>query len=565
MSLEKKQRRIDRRTFLQLATVASGGIALAACAQPTAAPTSAPAGGAATKAAAPTAAAAATAAAPALAPTAAAAAGAPKKGGTLRLAIIGEPPSVDPHWTTANVTNSVTCHVTQTLFTLDEGLNNIPLLAESVETSGDGLTRTVKLRKGVLFHNDKEMTSADVEASLIRWGKMAGPGKLLFERVESMTTPDPYTVVFKMKVPYAIFEATLGFRSQGAVIMPKEEVEAATEKNQISKPIGTGPYVFAEHLKDRYIRMTRFEKYQTTGDAPNGAGGKVGAYFDEIRFMPTPDQSVRVAGVQSGDFDYSEGINPDQFALLKDSTQVTAMVGFPSRCPTHYINKKSPLMQDVKLRQAMMAAIDPEAALKAGWGSPDFYRVSGALMPKEGPWYTEVATESFNVRDMAKAKALLAESKYNGEPIRYLTNKEYPNMYQEAVVLNQTFQELGLNMDMQVIDWASVVTRRAKPEEWEMFVTWNGYATDPSLMDWMNPLYPGWWDNDKINPLRSKLLETLDQKARFAVFEDIQRLFYEEVPILKLGDVRDLWLTSPKLKAIGTYPTPYFWHAYFTA
>jgi peptide/nickel transport system substrate-binding protein len=403
-----------------------------------------------------------------------------------------------------------------------------------------------------------------VEASLLRWGKLAGPGKLLFERVESFSAPDKYTVVFKMKVPYAIFEPTLSFRSQGAVIMPKEEVEAATEKNQITKPIGTGPYQFVEHQKDRFIRMTRFDKFVPMGDKPDGPGGKMGAYFDEIRYMPVPDQSVRVAGVQSGEYDYAEGINPDQFTQLKDSKTVTALVGFPSKCPTHYINKKSPIMQDVKLRQAMMMAIDPEAALKAGWGNADFYRVSGALMPKEGPWYTEVATENFNQKNMDKAKQLLKESNYKGEPIRYLTNKEYPNMYQEAVVLNQTFQTLGLNMKMEVIDWASVVSRRAKPEEWELFVTWNGYYTDPSLMDWMNPSYPGWWTNPKIDALRSKLLETLDPKARFAVFEDIQRLFYEEVPILKLGDVRDLWLTSNKLKNIGTYPTPFFWHGYFT-
>ncbi|MHB1004872.1 MAG: ABC transporter substrate-binding protein [Chloroflexota bacterium] len=482
----------------------------------------------------------------------------------MRLAIIGEPPSLDPHWTTANVTNSVTCHITETLFTLDENLKDIPLLAESLETSTDGLTRTVKLRKGVQFHNGKEMTSADVEASLQRWVKMSGPGKLLFQRVDSLTTPDKYTMVFKMNAPYAVFEPTLTFRSQGAVIMPKEQVEAATEKNQISQPIGTGPYKFVEHQKDRFIRLARFDKYTTVGDKPNGAGGKREANFDEIRFMPVPDQSVRVAGIQSGDFDYAEGINPDQFTLLKDSKTVTALVGFPSKCPTHYINKKSPIMQDVKLRQAMMACIDPEAALKAGWGSADFYRLSGALMPKEGPWYSEVALENFNQKNLDKAKKLLSESKYKGEPIRYLTNKEYPNMYQEAVVLNQNLQALGLNMKLEVIDWASVVSRRSKPEEWEMFVTWNGYNTDPTLMDWMNPQYPGWWANDKIDPLRSKLLETLDPKARFAIFEDIQRLFYEEVPILKLGDVRDLWLTSNKLKNIGTYPTPYFWHAYFT-
>ncbi len=544
MSLESEKWRISRRAFLRVAALASGSVALSACGAPsTPAPSAASTPGAA----------------------AAPAAAAPQKGGTLRAAIIGEPPSLDPHWTTANVSTEVVCHICETLFTLDEKLNATPLLAESLETSQDGLTNTVKLRKGIRFHNGKEMTAEDVEASLLRWSKLSGQGKMLFQRLDSLTKPDPYTMVFKMKTAYAVFDSVLNFRSQAAAIMPKEEVEAATEKNQITKPIGTGPYKFVEWQKDRFVRLARFENYHNgIGDKPNGAGGKRSVYLDEINFMPVPDQSVRVAGIQSGDYDYAEGINPDQFALLKDSKTVTTIVGIPTKCPTHYINKKSPVMGDVKLRQAMMAVIDPGAALKAGWGSTDFYRVSGALMPKEGPWYTEVATDKFNVKNVDLAKQLLGQSKYKGETIRYLTTQEYPNMYQEAVVLNQSFQALGLNTKLEVIDWASLISRRAKPEEWELFVTWNGYYTDPSLMDWMNPDYPGWWSNPEIDALRNKLLQTTDQKTRFAIFEDVQRLFYEQIPILKLGDVRDLWLTSPKLKGIGTYPTPYFWNAYLT-
>lgn len=541
MSLESEKWRMSRRDFLRVAALASGGVALTACGAPS------------------------TPGTPAAPATAGSVAAAGQKGGILRAAIIGEPPSLDPHWTTANVSTEVTCHICETLFTLDEKLNNTPLLAESLETSKDGLTNTIKLRKGIKFHNGKEMTADDVEASLLRWSKIAGQAKVLFQQMDSISKPDPYTMIFKLKAPYAVFDSVLSFRSQAAAIMPKEEVEAATEKKQITKPIGTGPYKFMEQQKDRFIRLARFENYHNgIGDKPNGAGGRRAVYLDEISFMPVPDQSVRVAGIQSGDYDYAEGINPDQFALLKDSKTVTTVVGIPNKCPTHYINKKSPVTADVKVRQAMMAVIDPEAALKAGWGSSDFYRVSGALMPKEGPWYTEVATDKFNVKNLDTAKKLLSESKYKGEPIRYLTSQEYPNMYQEAVVLNQSFQALGLNTKLEVVDWASLMSRRAKPEEWELFVTWNGYYADPSLMDWMNPEYPGWWTNPEIDALRTKLLQTTDQKARLTIFEDVQRLFYEQVPILKLGDVRDLWLISPKLKEIGTYPTPYFWNSYLT-
>jgi peptide/nickel transport system substrate-binding protein len=454
MSVSKPEKIVSRRRFLQVAAIASGGLALAACAQPSPAPDAKAGTSAAT-----TAPAAATKPAAATAPTSApqsgvAGAGAGVKGGTLRLAIIGEPPSTDPHWTTANVTNSVTSHYCEPLLTLNSKLEMVPMLAESMDTSSDGLTRTVKLRKNVPFHNGDEMTAEDVTASLTRWAKLSGIGKTMFELVEKMDAPDKYTVVFKMKKPYAVFETALGLRSQHAMIMPKKIVDAAGDK-QLSEPIiGTGPYKFLEHVKDRSIRLVRFEQYASRSEPTDGPSGKKMAYADEIRFLPTPDQSVRVAGVQSGDFDYAEGVNPDQYAILKDNKQISTLVSVPNKCPTHYINKKSPLMQDVKLRQAMLAALDMEAALKPAWGSPDFYVLNGGIMPKEGPWYSAVGIEAYNQKNPEKAKQLLKESNYKGEPVRYLTNKEYPNMYQEAVVINQVLQGIGINMKMEVIDWA---------------------------------------------------------------------------------------------------------------
>jgi len=564
MAADRRTRRISRRDFIRVAALASGASVLAACSQsapPAPVPTAPPSSG--TKpAAAPTTAAPAPAATSA-APAPAASGGV--KGGTLRAAIIGEPPSLDPQWTTATVTANISWHYVEALFTLDADFKAIPMLAESLETSSDGLTRTVKLRKGVLFHNGKEMTAEDVDASLKRWAQISGLGKNLFAKVDTVSSPDKYTMVFKMKSPYAIFDAVLGYRSGGAAIMPKEVVEQATEKNQVTNPIGTGPYRFVEQLKDRYTRVVRWEKYQSNGDTPSGPGGKKNAYFDEIRFIPVPDQNVRIAGIQSGDYDYAEGINTDQYSLLKDNKQVTTLLSPPSKTPLHYFNNKSAIMSDQKLRQAILAAIDPEAALKAAWATTDFYRLSPSLMLKETPWYTEAGKEFYNQKNPDKARQLLKESKYNGETIRYMTTREYPTMYQESVVLNQQMQAIGLKTDLQVIDWATLVSRRSKPEEWEIFSTWHGFVQDPSMMDWNNTTYPGWWTNEKVDALRDKLLTTLDQKGRLDVLSQEQQLFWsEDVPLLKLGDVRDLYLTSPKLKDVGLLPYTMFWNAYLT-
>src|SRR3989454_8850878 len=103
-----------------------------------------------------------------------------RKGGGPRVGNLGEPPSLDAHWTTASITEMLTNHVYEGLYSLDNGNRPIPMLAESHAVSKDGLVYTFKLRQGVKFHNGKEMTSEDVVASLARWGKQSIYGKALF-------------------------------------------------------------------------------------------------------------------------------------------------------------------------------------------------------------------------------------------------------------------------------------------------------------------------------------------------------------------------------------------------
>src|SRR5437870_783260 len=117
-----------------------------------------------------------------------------KKGGVLRVGNLGEPPSLDAHWTTASITETLTNHIYEGLFSLDRDNKPIPMLAESYTVSKDGLTYTFKLRQGVKFHNGKEMTSDDVVASLTRWGKQSIYGKALFAQVAELRAVDPATV-----------------------------------------------------------------------------------------------------------------------------------------------------------------------------------------------------------------------------------------------------------------------------------------------------------------------------------------------------------------------------------
>ena len=190
----------------------------------------------------------------------ASAAEAPRPGGTLKVAIIGEPPSLDAHWTPASLTHDLTWHLYEPLFTLDEKYSVIPHLAEGHTISEGGKLYTIRLRHGVPFHNGKEMTAEDVVPSIARWGKLATVGKLLFKTVQSIRAKDRYTVELRLTGPSGLALPGLGNFSQFPAIYPKEVVEAAGD-GPIKEFIGTGPFRLLEWVPDRYIRMGRFDRY----------------------------------------------------------------------------------------------------------------------------------------------------------------------------------------------------------------------------------------------------------------------------------------------------------------
>src|SRR5437867_457094 len=225
------------------------------------------------------------------------AADAPKRGGVLRVGNLGEPPALDAHWTTASITETLTNHLYEGLYSLDASNRPIPMLAEGHTVSRDGLTYTFKLRQGVKFHNGKEMTSEDVVASLTRWGKQSSYGKALFAQVAEFPAVDSYTVQSQLKDKPAIVLISLAVPNNFGAIYPKEIAEKFPPEQKVTEYVGTGPFKLAEWKPDQYIRMVRFDDYKSRNEPPNGYGGGKTAYVDEIRWVPVPEVATRAAQV----------------------------------------------------------------------------------------------------------------------------------------------------------------------------------------------------------------------------------------------------------------------------
>jgi peptide/nickel transport system substrate-binding protein len=487
----------------------------------------------------------------------------PRAGGVLKAAMIGEPPSLDLHWTTAVITQQITWHVYETLYTYDKNLQPVPMLAESHAVSDGGRRYTITLRKNVKFHNGKEMTSADVVPSLQRWGKMSTTGKALWKSVEAVEAKDPYTVVIHLKEPSGSLLFGLGSPNNGAAIYPKEVMAAAGE-NQIKEFIGTGPYRFVEHKPDRHIKLARFKEYAARSEASDGGyGGKRVAYFDEILFIPVPDEAVRLAGVETGEYHYAQTIKSDQYDRVKSLPALEPQVVKPYGWITAVPNHKQGVMANKKVRQAFLAVLDMEPIMSAAIGNKAFYRVDGALFyPEQTAFHSQSGVTGYSQKNPARAKALLAEAGYKGEPVRWITTKEYDWMYNSALVAKQQMEAAGFVVDLQVLDWATLVQRRNKPELYDIFSTGFTLGADPALATAIQCNWPGWWCNEEKERLVAEMLKETDPKKRKAQIERVQAIFYDDVGRIKFGDYFTFQVTRKELRGFRPQPFLYFWNSW---
>lgn len=460
----------------------------------------------------------------------------PKMGGVFKAAMIGEPPTLDLHTTTAVIVQHITWHIYEGLFTYDKNYNPLPLLVDSYTVTDKGRTYLFTLRKGVKFHNGKELTSADVVASLKRWGKLATAGKAVFRNVEGVEGKDPHTVAMYLKEPAASLVMGLARPNNGAVVYPKEIIDAAGD-NAVKEYVGTGPYRFVEHRPDRHIKLVRFKEYAARSEAADGFGGKRTAYLDEILFIPVGDVAVRLAGVETGEYHYGQQIQQDQYDRVKTLSGVKPSIIKPSNWSTAVLNHKQGLMSDKRIRQAFQAALDMEPIMAGGFGNKAFYRLDASLMfPEQPHWYSKAGAELYNQKNPAKARKLLAEAAYKGQPVRWITTKEYQWMYKNALVATQQLEGVGFKIDLQVVDWATLVQRRNKPEVWDVFSTGITFNPEPAFNTGTACNWPGWWCHPDKEQWQQAMAQEGDPKKRKAMWDKIQQIFYEDVGRIKFGD-----------------------------
>lgn len=493
-----------------------------------------------------------------------------KKGGRINIAVPFSPTTLDGDLVTAQDVNNIMNHVYEGLFEFNENYEPVPMLASGYTLEDNDTTYVIQLRDDVVFHNGDLMTSADVVASLNRWFHLNGTGRNVAEKLVSCRADGEHTVRVTFQEPYAPFIAFLAANvSNSKLFIRPESVCQAYPDSAVEDFTGSGPYKVKTFSPDQNLLLTRFEAYQANEGPTSGLSGERIPYADEINFQFVSEQSVRIAGVQSGQYQFAQGVPSDQHESMKTLSKIYPVVVKPSAQLLLILNQGGELLDDVRLRQALAMGIDPEKIASLAVGKEEFWTLNGCLFPEGTRWYDATAGEGiYNSKRLDDAKALMAEAEYDGTPIIILSQKENPTYSQCAIALQSQLEGLGFNVDLQLLDNAKVLELRAQKDGWDILV--NSFLQpdpDPQVYGaWMGTnKWIGNWDDAQsaqMDDIFDRMLLTTDQNERYAIVQEWYDYFYETVPYVKLVDFSSLYIAETKLKGYANFSTPYFWNTW---
>jgi peptide/nickel transport system substrate-binding protein len=498
----------------------------------------------------------------------------PKKGGILKFVPYTDLKILDPIWTTAYITRNHGYMIYDTLFALDENLKPQPQMVDSWQVSPDGMQYLFTLRDGLQFHDGKPVTTEDVIASLRRWGQRDTLGKLLMKSTARLEAIDDKTFRLELKEPFGLVLDALAKPSSNVPFIMPARIAATPADEQIQEVIGSGPFKFVKEEWEPGHRVVyvRNPAYVPRSEPPNfGSGGKR-VYVDRVEWVYIPDTQTARAALEAGEVDYWESLPVDFIPGLekKPHIQITPSNPLGSQLwlrPNHL----HPPFNHKKARQALLWMINQEMYLQAAIGDKRFWQTCPAFFMCGSPWETSVGSEPLMQYNLEKARQFMKEAGYDGRSIVLLDPVDVLPRHTSTLVTQQLLTQIGVKVDLQAMDWSTVASRRAErklPEEGG----WNLFVTQADFSDIFNPAvnlaipgdcekgWFGWYCSPQMEKLRAEWVRTRDAARQKELVEEIQKLAYEEVPYVPLGQALQLQAHRDHVKGIVPFAVPVLWN-----
>jgi peptide/nickel transport system substrate-binding protein len=495
---------------------------------------------------------------------------------TIRAVMHSDLRVIDPGFTTAYITRDHGYMVYDTLLATDSNFKVQPQMADW-KVSDDKLTYTFTLRDGLKWHDGTPVTAEDCVASLKRWGKVDSMGQKLMDFTASIEAADARSIVLKLKEPYGlVLESIAKMSSYVPFMMPKRLAETPPDK-QIPEQIGSGPFKFVASEFQPGVRAV-YEKnkdYIPRKEAPSWtAGGKI-AKVDRVEWITMPDAQTAVNALQSGDIDFLEITPWDLLPMLSANNEIKIEVlnklGYQAIGRMNFLH---PPFDNPKVRRAAFMAINQKDFMDAMVGNDKYFALCGALFVCGTPLETATGSDVLvKGNGMAEAKKLLKESGYDGTPVVLMAPTDVVTLKTQAIVAAQLLRQAGFTVNVQAMDWQSVVSRRGSqkpPQEGG----WNLFFTNVIAADLMNPIvnlqvngkgkkggWFGWPDDPKIETLRDAYARSSSPDEQKTIATAIQTEAYDQVIYFPIGQYRVAASWRKSLSGVLEGPaTPVFWN-----
>lgn len=481
---------------------------------------------------------------------------------------------LDPVITTAHITRNHAYMIYDVLIAQDSQYQPQPQMADWT-VSDDQLTYTFTLRDGLTFHDGAPVTAADAVASLKRWGQKDAGGQVIMDRTASLEATDDKTITWSLTEPFVPMLDVLSKQSAlPPFIMPARVAETSADE-AITDYTGSGPFRFVvdEFQPGLMVVYEKFDDYVPRAEPADWmAGGKV-VNVDRVEWVNMPDIQTAVNALSGGEIDYIEQMQVDLLPLLEGDPNIVVEKREPTGMQTMVrMNFLHPPFDNQQIRQAALKAIQQEPVLAAMVGNPDYYQVCGAVLGCGTPLGSEAGAETLTQGGgVEDAKALLQEAGYDGTPVVLMAPTDMVALATQPVVVSQALREAGFQVELQPMDWQTLVTRRASqaaPAEggWNIFITnWmvpeiSNPVSNPMLNGRGNDAWFGWPTDEKVEELKEKFIDATDAEAQKSVAEEIQTHALDNGLLIPLGQY-----TLPQARRAGitemiNSPVPVFWN-----
>lgn len=430
--------------------------------------------------------------------------GAAAQTSTLRIIPSSNITVLDPVWTTAYVTRNFGYMVYDTLFATDIEGRVRPQMVDKWKVSPDNRTWTFTLRDGLEFHDGKPVTSEDVVASIKRWAARDTFGGQLARSLERYETPDAKTFAIVLKEPFGLMLEALGKPSSNVPFVMPRRIADTPADTQVKESIGSGPYVFKadEFRPGERVVFTRNAKYKPRAEAPSGTAGGKHVHVDRVEWLVIRDAQTQMNALLNGEADILEQPAFEQYATLRTHPDVQLVDAQPAGSQfVLRFNFLQPPFNDERVRRAAMLALGQEAFLRTQVGAAGLTRYCKSMFPCGTPFESEQTGDYTGIANPQKAKALLQEAGYKGEPVVLMRPTDNPTIGKLPLVAKQQLEQAGFKVDMQSMDWSTLVARRARKDA-------------PTAGGW-SAFLTSWTSSDILNPLTMAMMNASGEKGWF--------------------------------------------------